>query len=236
MEAEQILLAEEQKEKQRLAIVIKHIQAGVIFVDWKAAYIGEKVSIGKGTIVEPGVVIEGCTEIGQDCLIGFNTKIVDSKIADRVSVQCSVILESSIGSGTKIGPFAYLRPNCQIGEDVKVGDFVEVKNSTMGKGAKASHLTYVGDADVGSGVNLGCGVVFVNYNGSEKHRTLVEDDAFIGCNTNLIAPVTVGKRAYVGAGTTITRDVPPGSLCIGRTRDIIIPDWVEKRGILKKKK
>lgn len=236
MEAEQILLEEEQKEKQRLAIVVKHIQSGVIFVDWKAAYIGEKVSIGKGTIVEPGVVIEGCTEIGQDCIIGFNTKIVDSKIADRVSIQCSVILESSIGSDAKIGPFAYLRPNCRIGEDVKVGDFVELKNSTMGKGSKASHLTYIGDADVGSGVNLGCGVVFVNYNGSEKHRTLVEDDAFIGCNTNLIAPVTVGKGAYVGAGTTITKDVPPGSLCIGRTRDIIIPDWVEKRGILKKKK
>ncbi|GAB1476042.1 hypothetical protein MASR2M70_08740 [Bacillota bacterium] len=236
MKAEQIILEEEQKEKQRLAIVIKHIQSGVSFVDWKSVYIGENVSIGRGTLIEPGVIIEGRTQIGEDCIIGFNSKIADSTISDRVNIQCSVIMESSIGSGAKIGPFAYLRPHCQIGEDVKVGDFVEVKNSTMGKGAKASHLTYIGDADVGSGVNLGCGVVFVNYNGSEKYRSLVEDGAFIGCNTNLIAPVKVGSGAYVAAGTTITEDVPPGALCIGRARESIIAGWVEKRGILKKKK
>lgn len=226
---ESIAAEEELKERQRLSVVVKHIQAGVIFIDWKSAYIDEDVTIGKGTIVEPGVMIKGETRIGENCLIGSNSKIVDSIVADQVSIQYSVIMESQIGKGTKIGPFAYLRPNCIIGENVKIGDFVEVKNSTIEDGAKASHLTYIGDADIGSGVNLGCGVVFVNYNGFEKNRSSVEEDAFIGCNTNLIAPVTVGKSAYVAAGTTITKDVPPGSLCIGRVREKIVPDWVEKR-------
>ncbi|HZK02528.1 MAG TPA: bifunctional UDP-N-acetylglucosamine diphosphorylase/glucosamine-1-phosphate N-acetyltransferase GlmU, partial [Anaerovoracaceae bacterium] len=207
---------------------------GVIFTDWKTAYIDEKVSIGSGTVVEPNVILSGSTRIGENCVIGYNTKIMDSIVSNNVSIQYSVIIESDVGSGTKIGPFAYLRPNSHIGKDVKIGDFVEVKNSTIGDGVKASHLTYIGDADVGTKANLGCGVVFVNYNGSEKSRSKIEEEAFIGCNTNLIAPVTVGKGAYVAAGTTITKDVPPGSLCIGRAKDEIIHDWVEKRGILKK--
>jgi bifunctional UDP-N-acetylglucosamine pyrophosphorylase/glucosamine-1-phosphate N-acetyltransferase len=236
MSIEQLMAEEERKERERLAIVLKHIQAGVEFVDWKSVYIGEEVSIGKGTTIEPGVIIKGSTKIGENCTIGHNSKIADSIIADRVDIQCSVIVQSSIGSRTKVGPFAYLRPGCQIGEDVKVGDFVEVKNAKLGDGAKASHLTYIGDADVGAGVNLGCGVVFVNYNGYEKNRCVVEEDAFVGCNSNLIAPVKVGKGAYVAAGTTITKDVPEGALCIGRAKDQIIPDWVSKRGILKKKR
>ena len=236
MSMEHIIAAEEQKEQERLEIVLSHIQAGVSFVDWKTAYIDRGVSIGEGTTIGPCVILEGNTKIGRSCDIGHNTKIVDSVIDDGVNIQCSVILQSTIGSRTKVGPFAYLRPHSHIGRDAKVGDFVEVKNSTLGDGAKASHLTYIGDADVGDGVNLGCGVVFVNYNGSEKNRSTVEEGAFIGCNTNLIAPVTVGKGSYVAAGTTITRDVPPGALCVGRAKERIIPDWVEKRGILKKKK
>ncbi len=232
----QLIAEEERKEKNRLNIVLKHIQAGVTFVDWKAAYIGEDVTIGPGTVIGPGVILEGNTRIGENCAIGHGTKIRDSIIGDQVNIQCSVITESSIGNRTTVGPFAYLRPNSRVGEDAKVGDFVEIKNSTMGDGAKASHLTYIGDADVGAGVNLGCGVVFVNYNGSEKNRSTIEDGSFIGCNTNVIAPVNVGKGAYVAAGTTVTKDVPPGALCIGRSREQIIPDWVEKRGILKKKK
>lgn len=231
-----LLAIEEEKEQKRLYNVVKLIQKGVIFVDYKSAYIGDEVCIGKGTVVEPGVMIEGSTAIGENCIIGYNTKIVDSIIADEVKVQCSVILKSKIGKGTSIGPFAYLRPDNVIGENVKIGDFVEVKNSEIGDGAKASHLTYIGDADVGPGVNLGCGVVFVNYNGSEKHRSKVSENAFIGCNSNLISPVNIGEKAYVAAGTTITKDVPAGSLCIGRAKDQIVPGWVEKRGILNKKK
>jgi len=233
MNLDSIVAQEEIKEKQRLSVVVKHIQAGVIFIDWKTAYIDEDVIIGSGTTVEPGVMIKGKTMIGRDCFIGYNSKIVNSIISDNVDIQCSVIVESQIGKGTKIGPFAYLRPNCKIGENVKIGDFVEVKNSTVNDGAKASHLTYIGDADVGPGVNLGCGVVFVNYNGFEKNRSIIEEDAFIGCNTNLIAPVTVGKGAYVAAGTTVTKDVPPGSLSVGRVKEKIIPGWVEKRKGLK---
>ncbi len=236
MSIKEFMEEEDRKEEARLAVVLSHIQKGVTFTDWKTAYIGEDVRIGRGTVIEPCVILEGSTQIGENCVIGYNTRIVDSVIKDGVNIQCSVILSSSIGSRTKVGPFAYLRPNSHIGEDAKVGDFVEVKNSTMGDGAKASHLTYIGDADVGAGVNLGCGVVFVNYNGSEKSRSVVEEAAFVGCNTNLISPVRVGKGAYVAAGTTITNDVPPGALCIGRAKDQIIPDWVEKRGILKKKK
>lgn len=233
---EMLLLAEQEKEQARLRINQKHMEAGVIFIDWKSAYIDESVIIGSGTTIEPGVILTGKTMIGRDCIIGHNTKISDSTIADEVNIQTSVILDSRVGSRTKIGPFAYLRPNSQIGEDAKVGDFVEVKNSSLGNGAKASHLTYIGDSDVGEGVNLGCGVVFVNYDGTNKHRSVVEEGAFIGCNTNLISPVTVGKGAYVAAGTTVTKDVPPGALCIGREKDKSIVGWVEKRGLFKKKK
>ena len=145
-----------------------------------------------------------------------------------------MILESRVGSDTTVGPFAYLRPNSNVGSGCKVGDFVEIKNSTLGDGAKASHLTYIGDSDVGERVNLGCGVVFVNYDGSRKYRSVVEDGAFIGCNSNLVSPVHIGKNAYVAAGSTITKDVPEGALYVARARGKSLEGWVEKRGILKK--
>lgn len=233
---ESLLKAERVKEEKRLQINLTHMKAGVTFFDWKTAYIDETVIIGSGTNIGPGVILTGNTVIGSNCIIGQNTRIENSTIADEVNIQSSVILESRVGSRTKIGPFAYLRPNSNIGEDAKVGDFVEVKNSTLANGAKASHLTYIGDSDVGEGVNLGCGVVFVNYDGTNKHRSVVEEGAFIGCNTNLVSPVTVGKGSYIAAGTTVTRDVPAGALCIGRERQKNIEGWVEKRGLLKKKK
>jgi bifunctional UDP-N-acetylglucosamine pyrophosphorylase / glucosamine-1-phosphate N-acetyltransferase len=233
---EQLLSEEKEKERAKLNINLKHIEAGVTFIDWNTAYIDESVVIGAGTTIGPGVILSGNTVIGCNCVIGHNTKIVNSIIADEVDIQASIILESRVGNRTKIGPFAYIRPNSQIGDDAKVGDFVEVKNSTMANGAKASHLTYIGDSDIGEGVNLGCGVVFVNYDGTNKHRSVVEEGAFIGCNTNLISPVTVGKGAYVAAGTTVTKNVPPGALCVGRQKDRCIEGWVEKRGLLKKKK
>lgn len=224
-----------QLEKERLEINKKHLENGVEFLDIKTAYIGPEVDIGKGTVIYPCVTLEGRVIIGVDCVIGQNTRIVDSTIGDCTDVQNSVIIESSVGSSTKIGPFAYLRPNSNIGNQCKVGDFVEVKNSSMDDGAKASHLTYIGDSDVGKDVNLGCGVVFVNYDGKNKHRSVVEEGAFIGCNTNLVSPVKVEEGAYVAAGSTVTKNVPKGSLYVTRTKERIIEGWVERRGLLKKK-
>lgn len=223
-------------EKQRIKWNLSLMEQGVAFVDLKTAYIDEGVKIGRGTVICPCVVLEGDVVIGEDCVIGQNTRIVDSVIGDGTTVQSSVILQSQVGSDTTVGPFAYLRPNSSIGDGCKVGDFVEVKNSTMGDGSKASHLTYIGDSDVGKGVNLGCGVVFVNYDGSNKYRSIVDDGAFIGCNSNLISPVHIGEKAYVAAGSTITEDVPGGALYVARSRGRTFRDWVEKRGILKKKK
>lgn len=225
----------EQLEQARLERNIKYLESGVNFIDIRSAYIEEGVKIGKGTTIYPCVVIEGNTEIGENNHIGQNSKIRDSIIGDDNNIESSVILESKVGNGNTVGPFAYLRPNSNIGNGCRVGDFVEIKNSSLADGAKASHLTYVGDSDVGSKVNLGCGVVFVNYDGSKKYRSVVEDNAFIGCNVNLVSPVHVGEGAYVAAGSTITEDVPAGALYVARGRATIKEDWVEKKGILKKK-
>ena len=226
----------EAQEKQRIKRNLEYTEAGVTIVDPRNVYIDEGVLIGSGTTVYPGVILEGAVEIGENCIIGPGSRIVDSTIGNDTTVQNSVIIESKVGRETKVGPFAYLRPGSNIGDECKVGDFVEVKNSTMGDGAKASHLTYIGDSDVGKNVNLGCGVVFVNYDGSMKYRSVVEDNAFIGCNSNLISPVHIGNGAYVAAGSTITEDVPGGALYVARSRGRTLRDWVEKRGILKRKK
>ncbi|MBN7774172.1 DapH/DapD/GlmU-related protein [Clostridium aminobutyricum] len=222
-------------ENKRLEINKKHLENGVNFIDIRAAYIGEEVIIGKGTIIGPCVTLEGRVIIGDDCVIGQNTKIKDSTIGDRTEIQSSVITESRVGCDTTVGPFAYLRPKSDVGNHCKVGDFVEIKNSSMGDGAKASHLTYIGDADVGRDVNIGCGVVFVNYDGTHKHRSTVGDGSFIGCNTNIVSPIIIEEEAYIAAGTTVTKNVPKGALCVARVRDKIIEGWVERRGLLKKK-
>lgn len=224
----------EEMEARRIERNLEYLDAGVVFIDLKAAYIDEGVRIGKGTVIYPCVVLEGDVEIGENCTIGQNTRIKDSIIGNGTSIQSSVILESKVGNETSVGPFAYLRPNSEIGSHCKVGDFVEIKNSRLDDGAKAAHLTYVGDSDVGKKVNLGCGVVFVNYDGSKKYRSVVEDGAFIGCNVNLVSPVHVGKDAYVAAGSTITNDVEDGALYVARSKGKSIEGWVQKRGILKK--
>ena len=224
----------EEMEARRIERNLEYLDAGVVFIDLKAVYIDEGVRIGKGTVIYPCVVLEGDVEIGENCTIGQNTRIKDSIIGNGTSIQSSVILESKVGNETSVGPFAYLRPNSEIGSHCKVGDFVEIKNSRLDDGAKAAHLTYVGDSDVGKMVNLGCGVVFVNYDGSKKYRSVVEDGAFIGCNVNLVSPVHVGKDAYVAAGSTITNDVEDGALYVARSKGKSIEGWVEKRGILKK--
>lgn len=202
---------------------------GVIFVDERAVWIDDTVKIGKGTVIEPNVYLKGDTVIGENVVIGFCTEIVNSKIGDNVDIKHSVITDSEIGEGTTVGPFAYVRPNCKVGKKVKIGDFVEIKNSNIDDGTKLAHLTYVGDADVGKNINFGCGTVVVNYDGKNKHRTVIEDNAFIGCNTNLVSPVKVGKNAFTAAGSTITEDVPENSLAIARNRQTVKEEWVINR-------
>ena len=207
----------------------KHMANGVTIIDPLSTYISPDVIIGKDTIIEPGCMLEGKTVIGEGCRIGYNSKLKDATLKDNVDVEISVILESSVDEGTHVGPFAYIRPNSCIGKNIKVGDFVEIKNANIGDGTKISHLTYVGDADVGKNVNFGCGTVIVNYDGQKKHRTTIGDNAFIGCNTNLVSPVTVEDNAYTAAGSTITDTVPKNSLAIARARQENKPEWVTKK-------
>lgn len=205
-----------------------HMKNGVTIVDPATTYIDAGVMIGRDTVILPGTRLAGETVIGEDAVIGPYTEILDSQIGKGAVIRHSVIVKSAVADGAEIGPFAHLRPGTRIGEGVRVGNFVEVKNSVIGPRSKAAHLTYIGDADVGADVNFGCGSVVVNYDGRTKHRTVVEDGAFIGCNTNLVAPVRVGKGAYTAAGSTITDDVPDHALAIARARQINKPEYVKK--------
>lgn len=208
--------------------VERMLAAGVRVMDGDQAYVGPAVEVGAGSTLLPGVILRGRVKIGENSLLGPNTMIRDCVLGSGVTVNSSQLNDSTVEDGATVGPFAYIRPNCHVGRDVKVGDFVELKNSTIGDHTKISHLTYVGDSDVGSGVNFGCGTVTVNYDGEKKFRTTIGDHAFIGCNTNLVAPVSIGEGAYTAAGSTITEDVPPESLAIARDRQIIKKNWVKK--------
>ena len=202
----------------RKRIAEKHMRAGVSIIDPATAYISAQAQIGADTIIHPNVTIDGNTKIGEDCIISSNSHIVNSVIGDRTTIRSSEIHDSSIGTDTAVGPFAHIRPQTVLGNDVKIGNFVEVKKSEVGNDSKVSHLSYIGDAHIGTGVNIGCGTITVNYDGKNKFQTIIEDDTFIGCNSNLIAPVTVGKGSYVAAGSTISKDVPVDSLAIARAR------------------
>ncbi len=219
----------EAEEKMRARINQKHMENGVTLINPRDTYIDLDIKVGRDTMIYPGVLLQGKTEVGEDCLIGHNCRIVDSIIKNGVEIQSSTVLQSQVGEQTTIGPYAYLRPNTELGKKVKIGDFVEVKNSKIGDGSKASHLAYIGDADVGKDVNIGCGVVFVNYDGENKFRTVVEDNGFIGSNSNLVAPLTVKKDGYVAAGSTITKDVEAGSLCVERSKQKSIENWVYRK-------
>lgn len=208
----------------------RHMKAGVTFRLPETSWIAADVKIGADTVILPGTLLEKGTVIGPGCVIGPNSRIVSSILAARVQVANSVVIESEVGEETMVGPFAYLRPGSRIGRHVKIGDFVEIKKSVIGDDTKISHLTYVGDAEVGQRVNLGCGVVVVNYDGRSKHRTVIGDDAFIGCNSNLVSPVEVKEHAYVAAGSTITQEVPAYALGIARSRQTVLEDWVKRRG------
>lgn len=191
---------------------------GVTLVDPQTTYVDVKVEVGPDTVIEGNVTLLGTTKIGSDCLITSGSRISDSTIGDSVTVTQSVIEQATLDNGSDCGPFAHLRPNASLGENVHVGNFVEVKNATVGKDTKVGHLTYVGDADLGREINIGCGTIFVNYDGVNKHRSTVGDGAFIGCDTSIIAPVTIGKGAFTAAGSVITKDVPEKALAIARAR------------------
>lgn len=210
-----------------------HMINGVTIVDPNNTYIGLDVEIGNDTIIYPGNVIEGTTVIKSNCILYPNSRIENSTIEKGVTIQSSVILESSVGENTTVGPFAYIRPESKIGNNARIGDFVEIKKSSIGNNTKVSHLTYIGDAEVGSGCNFGCGTVVVNYNGKEKNKTIIGDNSFIGCNTNLVSPVTVEDNTYIAAGSTITDKVPEGSLAIARARQVVKEGWVLKKGLKK---
>lgn len=213
----------------------KHLENGVTIIDPNSTYIGIDVEIGQDTIIYPGNVLEGNTVIGKGCILYPNSRINNSIIGEGVDIQSSVILESEIGNNTTVGPFAYIRPESIIGNNVRIGDFVEIKKSTIGNNTKVSHLTYVGDAEVGEGCNFGCGTVTVNYDGKNKNKTIIGNNSFIGCNTNLISPITVEDNTYIAAGSTITNDVKSGELAVARAKQRNIEGWVDKKGLINKK-
>ena len=223
-EAEEIL-------KNRINLM--HMENGVTLIDPKTTYIGIDVEIGKDTIIYPNNILEGNTKIGSNCVLYQNSRIADSVVGNEVDIQSSVILNSNIGDNTTVGPFAYIRPETTIGKHARIGDFVEIKKSTIGDGTKVSHLTYIGDAEVGSECNFGCGTVVVNYDGKEKHKTIIGNHSFIGCNTNLVSPVKVEDNTYIAAGSTITSEVKEGELAIARAKQKNISGWVEKKGLKK---
>jgi len=204
--------------------------AGVTIVDPATTYIDPNVDIGPDTVIHPGVVIQGQSRIGSACEIHAYVRLTDSELADKVTINnFCVLVGARVAEGAAIGPFAHLRPASDVGPGAKVGNFVELKKTTMGPGSKVSHLSYLGDARIGARVNVGAGTITCNYDGQKKHETVIDDGAFIGSDTQLIAPVRVGKGAYVGAGSSITEDVPDGALGIGRGRQTNVEGWVERR-------
>ena len=207
-------------EQLRVRVLQRLMESGVVFASSYGVVISPDVSIGPDTVILPGTQISGRTTIGSHCRIGPNSILSDSVIEDHCTVESSKLTGAVMRTGSTIGPFSQLRPGSVIGEGVRIGDFVEVKNSLLGAGTHVSHLTYLGDSTVGERVNIGCGVVTCNYDGVHKHRTVIGSDAFIGCNTNLVAPVRVGDRAYTAAGSTVTENVPSDALTIARARQI----------------
>ncbi|OEK65592.1 bifunctional N-acetylglucosamine-1-phosphate uridyltransferase/glucosamine-1-phosphate acetyltransferase [Staphylococcus equorum] len=224
---DRVMLSEAEK-AYRKRINEFHMRNGVTIVDPSNTYIGADVTIGEDTIIEPGVKLAGHSEIGEETVVGQYTEITNSKIGDNVTIKHSVINEAMVDDYAIIGPFAQLRPGTNLGKKVKVGNFVEVKKSVVKAGAKLPHLSYIGDAEIGERVNLGCGSITVNYDGINKFKTVIGNDSFIGCNTNLVAPITLGERSLIAAGSTITDSVPEDSLALARARQ------TTKEGYLKK--
>jgi len=208
--------------------------AGVTIIDPATTYIEQDVVVGPDTVIHPGVILEGQTKVGSACEIHAHVRIVDSELADRVTVKnFCLIVGTHVADGASIGPFAHLRPETMVGEGARIGNFVELKKTSLGPGSKANHLAYLGDATIGAQVNVGAGTITCNYDGARKHPTVIEDGAFIGSDTQLIAPVRIGKGAYVAAGSSITEDVPAGALGVARSRQTNVEGWVERKKAVK---
>ena len=232
---QEILGVNSRKELADVAAILKTTKnealmaAGVTIVDPATAFIGPDVTIGADTTIEPGVYLEGTTRIGSRCRINSGVRIVNSSVDDDAVVNnFCVIIDSHISKGAQVGPFAHLRPHSTVGEDARVGNFVELKKTVLGRGSKANHLSYLGDATIGEKVNIGAGTITCNYDGTAKYPTVIEDGAFIGSDSQLIAPVRIGKRAYVAAGSSITEDVPADSLAIARGKQVNKEGWARK--------
>jgi bifunctional UDP-N-acetylglucosamine pyrophosphorylase/glucosamine-1-phosphate N-acetyltransferase len=232
----EILGVNSRKELAEVAMVLKITKndelmaAGVTIADPATAFIGPDVVVGADTVIQPGVYLEGRTRIGSGCQIHSGVRIVDSVIGDGVVINnFCVITDSTVANAARIGPFAHIRPQSEVGVDAHVGNFVELKKTRIGRGSKANHLSYLGDATIGERVNVGAGTITCNYDGAAKHPTVIEDGAFIGSDTQLVAPVRVGRGAYVAAGSTITEDVPPEALAISRSRQVNKEGWVAKK-------
>jgi bifunctional UDP-N-acetylglucosamine pyrophosphorylase/glucosamine-1-phosphate N-acetyltransferase len=210
--------------------------SGVTVLNPKTTYVERMVEVGRDTVLYPNCYLHGMTKIGERCIIEPNSKITDSQIGDEVMIRSnSVITESKIGEGASIGPFAHLRPLTEVKAKVKIGNFVEVKKSIIGKGSKANHLAYIGDSILGEEVNIGAGTITCNFDGFKKHQTIIGDRVFVGSNVELVAPVKVGKNASIGAGTTITEDVPEGALAVSRVKQKNIKGWNKKSELRHKK-
>lgn len=222
-----VQLAEAEVQMRR-RIAKKHMLAGVTIIDPEHTYIEAGIKIGQDTILYPGVHLEGQTSIGANCQIGPDSKLVNAKVADYSEIKYSYLLEATVGEKCSVGPFSYLRPGTVLAKGVKVGDFVEVKNSYVGEGSKIPHLSYVGDSSLGKEVNIGAGTITCNYDGKKKFPTYIGDGAFVGSNTNLVAPITVGAGAYIGAGSTVTKDIPAGALAVARGKQKNIENWQER--------
>ena len=220
------LIAVERHAQRR--IVERHALAGVTFVSPQTASIDVQVEIGQDTVLEPGVTLRGATRVGDGCRVGPNTTLLDATLGERVAVPHSYLVGCSVRDGASVGPFAYLRPGADVGERAKVGTFVEVKNSAIGVGAKVPHLSYIGDADVGAGTNVGAGNITANYDGRSKHRTKLGKRVKTGVNTSFVAPVDVGDDAYTAAGSVITGDVPAGALGVARSRQRNIEGYAKR--------
>ena len=205
------------------------IDKGVQIFDPANTYIAPDAEIEAGVAILPGCHIRPGCKVGAGAVIGPNSILEKAEIGAGTTVNNSQVYESKIGAHTTVGPFAYVRPQCVVGDGCRIGDFVELKKSTIGNGTKVSHLTYIGDATVGERVNFGCGTVVVNYDGYHKYQTVIGDDCFIGCNTNLVSPVTLGDRVFTAAGATITKDVPAGALAVARARQTTLEGWNDRR-------
>lgn len=219
----------ELNEMAREMVFEKLWEQGVDIPVTDGVIISREAVIGRDTRILPGTVIKGGCIVGESCVIGPGSWLEDARVGDNCHIKSTWVTRSELEDDVQIGPFSQVRPDCHISSGVRIGDFVEVKNSNVGRNTHASHLTYIGDTDCGEGVNFGCGVVTVNYNGATKARCTIGDRAFVGCNTNLVAPVTVGEGAYTAAGSTVTVDVPSKSLCIARSREVIKQGWAENR-------